>query len=163
MGMPWKQPPTKTPAADAVRPKRAEQTREHCPYSFAAARTICTLLLALTLGACATATPPPEPTASQAPAVAAPVAAPAPPPGPTKRQLRAAAHREKAEALEREGALRRAVDEWEIALAIEPGDAAARQGREKVLARIEGAVAARITEARAALARGSIAEARRRL
>ena len=115
---------------------------------------------ALVLGACATAAPP-EPTASPPSAPAA--TAPAPPPGPTKRQALAAAHRERAEALEREGSLRRALDEWEIALAIEPGDAAARQGREKLQARVEGAFAARITEARAALARGSIAEARRRL
>ncbi len=121
------------------------------------------VLGALTLAACATTGPAPEPAAATPAATPAPAAAPAPPPGPTKRQVLAASHREKAEALEREGALRRALDEWEIALAIDPGDTAARQGREKLQARIEGAVAARITEGRAALTRGSIAEARRRL
>src|SRR5262245_15212842 len=165
MEMPWKQPRTKPPAGNAVSDVatdglRAAQSPAPCPDSLARARAAGALLVALTLGACATAAPPPEPTVAT-PAPTSP-AAPAPPTGPSKRQALAAAHREKAVALEREGALRRALDEWEIALAIEPGDTAARQGREKLLARIEGAVAARIAEGRAALARGSIAEARRR-
>jgi tetratricopeptide (TPR) repeat protein len=126
-------------------------------------RTAVVMLLALALGACATAAPVPDAPAARPPAAPAAPAAPAPPPGPTKRQVLAAQHRERAQALEREGALRRALDEWEIALAIEPGDAAARDGRASLEARIEGAVAARIAEGRAALARGSLAEARRRL
>jgi tetratricopeptide (TPR) repeat protein len=72
-------------------------------------------------------------------------------------------YRARAEALEREGELRRALDHWEIALAIRPDDQAAKDGRAKLQARIEAAVATRITEARAALARGAQVEARKRL
>ena len=168
MAMLWNQPPTET-RTETTSPgpvslknmTELPSTAPRCPHSLLRARTTTALLLALALGACATAAPAPEPAASKP--APAPVAAPEPPPGPTKRQVLAASHRDKAEGLEREGALRRALDEWEIALAIDPGDTAARQGREKLQARIEGAVAARITEGRAALARGSIPEARRRL
>ena len=115
--------------------------------------------LGLFLGACASTTPEPA-----APRPGAPVAAPTPPPppGPSKRDLLAAAHRERAQALEREGALRKALDEWDVALTIAPDDRLAREGRTKLQARIEDAVTARIQEGRAALARGSNTEARRR-
>ena len=124
------------------------------------ARLLAVAGLALAAGACATTAPSPE---SARPAATPSAPAMAEPTGPTKRQALAAAHRERAQALEREGSLRRALDEWEIAAAIDPGDAAAPAGRQALQARIEGAVGARITEARAALARGSVSEARRRL
>jgi tetratricopeptide (TPR) repeat protein len=114
--------------------------------------------LALLLHACATAPgPAPGPTAQPAPPVA-----PAPPPGPSPREKLAAPHRDRALALERDGALRRALDEWHIALTIAPDDAAAREGRAKLLARIERAVSEHVQAGRAALARGSHTEARRR-
>jgi tetratricopeptide (TPR) repeat protein len=118
---------------------------------------------ALVLSACATTE---APRAVQAPA--APVAPVAPPPapepsGPSAREKLAAPHRERAAELERDGFLRRAVDEWKIVRTIDPGSATAREAQARLEARIEGLVAERITEARAALARGSHVEARRRL
>lgn len=113
--------------------------------------------LALLLGACATAAPP---EAGDRPARPPGVAAPAPPP--TPRQQLAARHRQQAEALEREGHLRRALDEWAIALTVDPQDAEARQRRQALEGRIEGLVAERMAAGRAALARGSHVEARRR-
>lgn len=81
---------------------------------------------------------------------------------PSAREALAAPHRERALSLEREGSLRRALDEWKIARAISPDDAAARDGQARLEARIEGLVAERVAEGRAALARGSHVEARRR-
>ena len=121
------------------------------------------LLVALAVAGCATAPSVPEraeaPTA--APAPAAPV--PPPPPKPTAREQLAARHRTQAEAFEKDGLLRRALDEWKIARMVSPSDAAAWEGQIKLEARIEETVAARIEEARGALARGSHVEARRRL
>jgi tetratricopeptide (TPR) repeat protein len=71
-------------------------------------------------------------------------------------------HHERALALERDGYLRAALNEWKIAGAIDPDDPTARQGQARVSARIEGLVAERVTEGRAALARGSHVEAQRR-
>ena len=79
------------------------------------------------------------------------------------RAMLAMPHRERALELERDGSLRRALYEWKIVRAIDPDDVAAREGRTRVEARIEGLVATRIAEGRAALARGSHVEARRRL
>lgn len=79
------------------------------------------------------------------------------------RAALAAPHRERARELERDGSLRRALNEWKVVRAIDPGDAAARAGQARVEGRIEGLVAQRISEGRAALARGSHVEARRRL
>jgi tetratricopeptide (TPR) repeat protein len=105
---------------------------------------------ALVLSACATTERAVEPTAPR-------VAAPPP------REALAAPHRQRAAELERDGFLHRALEEWKIARTIDPDSAAAREGEAKVAARIEGLVAERVNEARAALARGSNAEARRRL
>jgi tetratricopeptide (TPR) repeat protein len=78
------------------------------------------------------------------------------------RQELAAKHRAEAERLEREGELRRALDLWKIARIIDKDDAAAREGQTKLEGRIEGAVAQRLQEGRAALQRSSHVEARRR-
>ena len=120
--------------------------------------------VALALGACATTSEAPR-TVEQAPRVATPPPAPArpEPPRPSARETLAAPHRERALELEREGALRRALDEWKIARAIDGDSAALREGQTRLEARIEGLVAGRVSEGRAALARGSHVEARRRL
>jgi tetratricopeptide (TPR) repeat protein len=116
--------------------------------------------LALVMGACATvaekAPPPKEVTV--APVVPAP---PPPPPPPDPRAPLVARHREQAEALERDGQLRRALDEWKIVLTIDPADAAARQSLTALEGRIERAVTEKIEAGKAALARGAQAEARR--
>ncbi len=119
------------------------------------------LALALVVSACATVAekpgPPPEATA---PVVAPPVASP-PPPAPDPRAALVGRHRERAEALERDGQLRGAREEWKIALTIDPGDAAAERSLKALDGRIERAVAEKIEAGRAALARGARAEARR--
>jgi len=122
--------------------------------------------LSLALGACAVAPPagPGVPTAAApspgAPSVAAPgTPAPAPPPSPL--EVLVAAHREKAQALERAGRLRQALDEWKIALTVHPGDTAAREGRKALEDRIERGVADRVRQGREALGRGEHLEARR--
>ena len=113
------------------------------------------LALAVALGACATAPEKPAP----APVSSAPVA-PAPA-RPDPRELLAAGHREQARALEQSGDLRRALDEWKIALTIGPDDAATRESKKALEGRIERAVTEKIEAGRAALARGVQAEARR--
>jgi tetratricopeptide (TPR) repeat protein len=116
--------------------------------------------LALVMGACATvaekAPPPKEVTV--APVAPAP---PPPPPPPDPRAPLVARHREQAEALERDGQLRRARDEWTIVLTIDPADAAARQSLTALEGRIERAVTEKIEAGKAALARGAQPEARR--
>ena len=109
---------------------------------------------AVALGACATA--PSRPEGAPSPAAAAPA-----PPPPSPLESLAAPHREKALALERDGELRQALDEWKIALTINADDAVARQERKKLEGRIEEAVAARINQGREALRRGAHLEARR--
>jgi tetratricopeptide (TPR) repeat protein len=105
--------------------------------------------LGLALGGCAslTSSTPSEPGAGSAP---------------TARDPLAARHRQQAEALERDGQLRRAAEEWKIALAIAPGDARARESLRALQARIDQAVAERLDEGRKALARGVQVEARRK-
>lgn len=105
--------------------------------------------LSLALGGCAalTSSTPSEPGAGPA-AVA--------------RDPLAARHRQQAEALERDGQLRRAAEEWKIALAIAPGDARARESLRALQARIDQVVAERLDEGRKALARGVHVEARRK-
>jgi len=71
-------------------------------------------------------------------------------------------HRDRAAQLERDGYLRRALDEFRIARAVDPGDAAASDGQKRLETRIEGLTAERINEGKAALARGSHVEAQRR-
>ena len=81
---------------------------------------------------------------------------------PIARDPLAARHRQQAEALERDGQLRRAAEEWKIVLAITPTDARARESLRALQARIDQLVAERIDEGRKALARGVQVEARRR-
>ena len=114
--------------------------------------------LAFVASACATTEAPRTVETRPAPTVTAP----APPPVPLRETL-AAPHRARAAELERDGFLRRALEEWKIARTIDPDSAAARDAQARLEARIEGLVAERITEGRAALARGSHVEARRRL
>ncbi|HZS32852.1 MAG TPA: LysM peptidoglycan-binding domain-containing protein, partial [Methylomirabilota bacterium] len=131
--------------------------------------------LGLPLAACAAApgappaAPGPPSAAGAAPspgrppgAAAAPAPAPAPPP-PSPRQELAAAHGARARELERGGQLRRALEEWRIALTIDPADAVAQAGRRQLEARIEQTIAERMTQARQALARNDHLEARRHL
>jgi nucleoid-associated protein YgaU len=113
--------------------------------------------LAFVAAGCAT-----EGTVSR-PAPTPTVQAPAPPAGPSPRAQLAAPQRERALELERDGSLRKAVDEWKIARTIDPDDATAREGQTRVEGKIETLVAQRIGEARAALGRGSHVEAQRRL
>jgi tetratricopeptide (TPR) repeat protein len=96
-----------------------------------------------------------------APAPAAPPTPAAPAPDP--RAPLVARHREQAQAFERDGDLQSALLEWKVALTIDPDDADARAGRANVEGRIEGGVAEKIEAAKAALARGVQAEARRQL
>ena len=105
--------------------------------------------LGLALGGCASlaSTPPSEP---------------GPASSPTARDPLAARHREQAEALERDGQLRRAAEELKIALAIAPADARTRESLRALQARIDQAVAERLDEGRKALARGVHLEARRK-
>ncbi|HEY7863760.1 MAG TPA: tetratricopeptide repeat protein [Thermoanaerobaculia bacterium] len=129
--------------------------------------------LALFLGACA-ATPPPPAAAPPAappppPAAAAPAPAPPPPAAPppaapaplSPRQQLAAGHKEKALRLERSGDLRQALDEWKIALTIDPGDQAAQEGQRQLTARIDRAVTERLGQGREAISKGDHLEARR--
>jgi tetratricopeptide (TPR) repeat protein len=118
--------------------------------------------LALLVGGCATGAASPDgQTGAAAPTQSAPGAArPAAPL--TPRQELAAKARAEAERLEREGELRRALDQWKIALLIDKNDQAARDGQTRLEGRIEQGVTQRINEGRAALQRGSHVEARRR-
>ena len=130
------------------------------------------VVLALLLGACA-ATPPPAPPAAPAPPTAAvPTPAPAAPaPAPTPaapapaplspRQQLAAGRRDQAQRLERSGDLRQALDEWKIALTIDPSDAAAQAGRRRLETRLEQSVSERLGQGRDALTKGDHLEARR--
>jgi len=74
-----------------------------------------------------------------------------------------APHRQRATAFERDGDLRRALQEWTIALTIDPGDTAAKAGNARVKSQIQSGVAARLRHAREALARNAHLEARRHL
>jgi tetratricopeptide (TPR) repeat protein len=80
---------------------------------------------------------------------------------PSALEALVAGHRQKAEALERSGDLRRARDEWKIALTLQPDDAAARAGTARVMGQIEQGVADRVRQGREALARGDRDAARR--
>jgi tetratricopeptide (TPR) repeat protein len=83
-------------------------------------------------------------------------------PTPSARTRLAAPHNEQAERLEQSGQLRPALDERRIALTIDPMDAATQAAATRLESLIERGVAGRIEDGRAALARGSHAEARRR-
>jgi tetratricopeptide (TPR) repeat protein len=118
--------------------------------------------LALVVGGCATAATTPEGQTGAAASGRPPAGAARPPAPPTARQELAAKARGEAERLEREGELRRALDQWKIALLIDPKDQVARDGQTRLEGRIEQGVTQRINEGRAALQRGSHVEARRR-
>lgn len=82
--------------------------------------------------------------------------------GSTPRSL-AESHHRRAAALEQKGELRRALDEWKIALTIEPQDRVARDRKARLERRLAGAVAAHTRLAQEALRRGAPVEARRHL
>jgi tetratricopeptide (TPR) repeat protein len=102
-----------------------------------------TALIALSLGLAACATHPWSLTAEE------------------ERDKLAESHRVKAIALEQKGDLRRALDEWKIALTIDPEDSEAREGRRRLEPRLAGAVAGRVRLGQEALRRGATLEARR--
>ena len=81
---------------------------------------------------------------------------------PVARDPLASRHRDQALALERDGQLRRAAEEWKIVLTITPADSRARESLRALQAKIDEQVAARIDEGRKALARGVQLEARRK-
>jgi tetratricopeptide (TPR) repeat protein len=112
-------------------------------------RLLAAAALGVMLGGCAGLTAPSEESKTTAPAVAA-------------RDPLAARHRQQAEALERDGQLRRAAEEWKIVLTITPTDTRARESLRALQARIDQMVAERIDEGRKALARGVQVEARRK-
>ena len=71
--------------------------------------------------------------------------------------------RTRAKALERDGQLRPALLEWKVARAIDPDDPEARANEARLTARIEGLVATKLGEARAAQQRNAPLQARRAL
>jgi tetratricopeptide (TPR) repeat protein len=75
----------------------------------------------------------------------------------------AAEHRQRALAYERRSDLRSALEEWKIALTIDPTDAAARAEQAKLRRRLEATIARRIHLGQQALGRGNHLEARRHL
>ena len=118
------------------------------------ARGLSLLAAMLALGGCATAGGGTRP----APSAKAPAAASAP----VAADPIAVRHRQQAEALERDGQLRRAAEEWKIVLTITPGDAKARESLRVLQTKIEQQVGERVDEGRKALARGVQVEARRK-
>ena len=80
---------------------------------------------------------------------------------PTRLEALVAPHRQRAAALEQSGDLRGALEEWDVALTIEPDDPAAKAGRTKLAAQIEQTVADRLRQGREALKRAAPFEARR--
>ena len=81
--------------------------------------------------------------------------------GSASRESLAAAQRARAEALEREGALRPALDAVNVALTIDPDDRALSESKTRLQGRIERGVAEHTEAARAALSRRAYLEARR--
>ncbi|HEX2501179.1 MAG TPA: LysM peptidoglycan-binding domain-containing protein [Methylomirabilota bacterium] len=134
-------------------------------------RSFLAAALALLLGACAAGTPPPSPAPTPPPAAAAPAAPAAPPPAasptpaapapPSPRQQLAAGHVNRARQLEGSGDLRQALDEWKIALTIDPADRAAQAGRRQLEARMDRSISERLGQGRDAIGKGDHLEARR--
>ena len=88
-------------------------------------------------------------------------AAAAPSSMPPARQTLAAPYVERALAAEKDGRLREALESRQIALTVDPDDAAQRAALVSLQARIEGQVAVQLKEGRAALSRGAHVTARR--
>ena len=101
------------------------------------------LCLAFFLSACATTTKPDQTM----------------PPGAVESLV--APHRTKATQLEAQGDLRLALNEWKIALTIDPKDSVSAQGKERVEKNISQAVTDAMSRGREALKRGVQSEARR--
>lgn len=99
--------------------------------------------LALAMGACATVQTPVTPSAGS----------------PLESLL--SPHRQKAIALEGSGDFRRALDEWKIALTIQPNDPSSVEGKQRAEARISREVSDRLKKGRDALGRGVQLEAQR--
>src|SRR5215470_10744883 len=72
-----------------------------------------------------------------------------------------APHRQKAATLESQGDLREALNEWKVALTINPRDSISREAKEKIEERINQAIAAALSRGREALKRRVQVEARR--
>jgi tetratricopeptide (TPR) repeat protein len=119
------------------------------------------LFLAVCLGAGACATVPEKPAATtEAAPTPRVVAPPRPAPAPDPLAALVARHRQRAMALEADGQLRRALEEWKVLLTIDPKDAAAQKSMKALEGRIEEKVTERIEAGKAALARGVQLEAR---
>jgi tetratricopeptide (TPR) repeat protein len=101
--------------------------------------------------ACATAEPARPPSAAQPPP---------PPPGPSRASL-AAPYNDRAQSLESDGRLREALQARQIALTIDPEDAAARAAVASLQAKIDDQVTAHLKEGRAATQRGAAVVAQR--
>ena len=108
-------------------------------------------VVALIAAACATAEPERVATTTQ----------PAPKPPAPPRQALAAPYNDRAQALESDGRLREALQARQIALTINPDDAAARAAAAALQAKIEEHVTAQLKEGRAATQRGAQVVARR--
>ena len=108
-------------------------------------------VVALMATACATAEPERVATTTQ----------PAPKPPAPPRQALAAPYNDRAQALESDGRLREALQARQIALTINPDDAAARAAVAALQAKIEEQVAVHFKEGRAATQRGAQVVARR--
>ena len=108
-------------------------------------------VVALMATACATAEPERVATTTQ----------PAPKPPAQPRQTLAAPYNDRAQALESDGRLREALQARQIALTINPDDAAARAAVAALQAKIEEQVAVKLKEGRAATQRGAQVVARR--
>lgn len=81
--------------------------------------------------------------------------------GSTQRHALAEAQRARAETLERDGALRAALDAINVALTVEPDDRGLRESKLRLQTRIEQGVAEQTAAARVALVRKAYLEARR--
>jgi len=110
-------------------------------------RPLLGLGLFLALGGCATTTGTSKPEGQTTP--------------PGALESLVAPHRTKATQLESQGDLRVALNEWKIALTIDPKDSISAQGKERVEKNINQAVADGMSRGREALKRGVQSEARR--
>ena len=80
---------------------------------------------------------------------------------PSARHSIAVRYIERGQAAEKDGRLREALESFQVALTVEPDDAAVRAGLGTLQARIESQVAGHLKEGRAALSRGAHVAARR--